>query len=120
MGNGKNLKTRMQALFVTLAIALASVMGIVAMAPKVAVAKPAVVQTASATKKMIGKTKALNIALKNAKLKKSQIKGLEIEIGREKGRKVYEIEWRYGKYEYEYDIDVYTGKIVDKEIERKK
>jgi len=118
--SGKRLWGRIQALVVTLVMVLSSVLGSAALAPCVAQAKTPAAITATASKKMIGKTKALNIALKNAKLKKSQVKKIEIEIDREKGHKVYEVEFRYGKYAYEYDIDVYTGKIIDKEVERKR
>lgn len=70
------------------------------------------------TKKAIGKSRAAAVALKDAGFKKSQVKGLEVEVDREDGRKVYNVEFRAGGYEYEYDIDYYTGKIVDKDVER--
>jgi uncharacterized membrane protein YkoI len=69
-------------------------------------------------KKAIGKDKATAIALKDAGFKKSQVSRLKVEVDREDGRKVYEVEFRAGGYEYEYDIDCYTGRIVDKDVER--
>ena len=70
------------------------------------------------TSKAIGKSKATKIALKDAGLKKKQVKKLTVESGRENGHKVYEVEFQCGKYEYEYDVDKYTGKIVGKDKDR--
>lgn len=72
------------------------------------------------TSKAIGKSKATKIALKDAGLKKRQVKGLSVESGSEKGHKVYEVEFRRGTRKYEYDIDKYTGEIVDKDLDRVK
>lgn len=76
------------------------------------------VRKIKASKKSISETKAVTIALKDAKLKKSQVKGLKVEKGTEDGRKVWEVEFRYGGYEYEYDIACSSGKIVGKDVER--
>ncbi len=63
----------------------------------------------------IGRDKALEIALADAGATKDAIKCLEIEMDYERGVMVYNVEFDANKYEYEYDIDAITGKIVDVE-----
>ena len=58
---------------------------------------------------------ALKIALKNAKLKKSQVKSIEVDY--EKAENTYEVEFKYGGREYEYEIDASTGEIYNSKIE---
>ena len=62
-------------------------------------------------------TDALNIALKNSKLKKSQVK--LIETGYENDENTYEVEFTKKKNgaEYNYEIAADTGKIVEKSVE---
>lgn len=69
----------------------------------------------------IGTAKAKNIALNHAKLTASKVTRLKAELDREKGVYIYEVEFRYGNYEYEYDINATTGKIIkfDKEYKRR-
>lgn len=61
--------------------------------------------------------KAKKIALKHAGLKESQVKGLKVSLDTDDGKKVYEVEFRKGKYEYSYEISASTGKILDYEKE---
>ena len=61
----------------------------------------------------IGNAKAESIALAHANLKKSQVKEFECKLDKEKGVLVYEVEFSYGGYEYEYEIDVYSGGILN-------
>lgn len=70
------------------------------------------------TSTVIGASKATSIALNNAGLKKSQVRDLSYELDVENGVKVYEVDFDYGKYEYSYDIDALSGKILHKEKER--
>ena len=51
-------------------------------------------------------------------MKESQVHGLRIEKERDDGRWEYQIEFRVGNTEYEYEIDATTGKILDYDIER--
>ena len=62
-------------------------------------------------------TDALNIALKNSKLKKSQVK--LIETSYENDENTYEVEFTKKKNgaEYNYEIAADTGKIIEKSVE---
>ena len=70
------------------------------------------------SQKFIGINTAKNIALKHAKLTESDIRGLEVELDREDGIIIYEVEFKYKGFEYEYEINAITGKIMDWEIEK--
>ncbi len=68
------------------------------------------------TKQYITKDEALNIALKNASVSKSQIKELEIDYDMENGVLTYDIEFQYNQSEYEYEVSAAKG-IVEREVE---
>ena len=56
---------------------------------------------------------ALTKALSHAKLKREQLDFVKnIEMDFEHGRKVYEIRFYQGGFEYEYDVDAETGSIL--------
>ena len=40
-----------------------------------------------------------------------------MELDKEKGKTVYEVDFEVGSYEYEYEIDAYSGEIVKHEKE---
>lgn len=61
---------------------------------------------------LIGTSKAGTIALGHAKLQKSQVREYDCKLDKENGIRVYEVEFSYGKYEYEYEINATTGKII--------
>ena len=61
----------------------------------------------------IGNAKAESIALAHAKLQKNQVREFECKLDKEKGVIVYEVEFNYGGYEYEYEIDAYSGGILN-------
>lgn len=67
--------------------------------------------------KNINKEKALEIALKDSALKRSSITKLEIKEKVSNKVKVFEVEFYYNQYEYEYYISISDGKIIKKEIE---
>lgn len=71
------------------------------------------VKKSSTAKYPITKAEAKRIALAHAGLSASKVKGLKASIDYEDGIKVWEVEFDKGKWEYEYDISVKTGKIVD-------
>lgn len=68
--------------------------------------------SSSASQSVIGNSKASSIALNHAKLKKSQVRDFECKLDVENGIKVYEVDFEYGRYDYEYDINAKTGKII--------
>ncbi len=73
----------------------------------------------SASKTLIGAAKAKSVALEHAGLTSSAVRGLECELDTQYGVKVYEVDFEYGKYDYSYDIDAYSGKVLryEKEID---
>ena len=66
----------------------------------------------------VGDEKAKSIALANAGLTAASVTGLISELDSDDGAAVYEVEFIYGGYEYEYKIDAKSGAIIesDKEI----
>ena len=59
------------------------------------------------------KDEALEKALEYAHLNRDQVDFIKrVELDYEHGRKVYEITFYMGGYEYEYDIDAETGKVL--------
>ncbi len=67
---------------------------------------------------VITESKASQIALSHAGLKKADVRGFECELDNEKGVKVYEVSFDHGRYEYDYDINAKTGKIIRYEKDR--
>lgn len=68
--------------------------------------------------KFISKDEATAIALKAAGIKAENAKQLKAELDRsDSGTYKYEVDFKYGIYEYEYDIDAVTGKIIKSEKE---
>ena len=63
-------------------------------------------------------TKAKNAAFKHANVKASQAWDVEVDLDTENGNLVYEVSFDAGGYEYDYDIDAYTGKIIHSEKEK--
>ncbi len=60
----------------------------------------------------IDQEKALEIALKDLKMKQNEIFDLDIELENKYGSVVYEVSFNSGIHEYEYYIDATTGKIL--------
>ena len=67
---------------------------------------------AAKKQKYIGKKAAINAALAHAGLERSAIRDLSCELERENGVMIYEVEFESGSYDYEYDIDAFTGKVL--------
>ncbi len=62
---------------------------------------------------MITEDEALASALEKAGLKKEQLDFMKrIDLDYEHGRKVYEIEFYVDGFEYEFDVDAETGKVL--------
>ena len=68
-------------------------------------------------KSYIGAGKAKKIALKNAGVKKKNAKGIEVELEKEKGVRFYDVEFRAGSKEYDYEIDAERKTILEKSVE---
>ncbi len=66
----------------------------------------------------IGREEAKNIALNHAGVKESNARDLEVERDQELGVTVYEVSFEAGGYEYDYEINAETGKILKSEKER--
>ncbi len=60
----------------------------------------------------ITQAQAKAIALEKAGLAEDQARKLEIELDREKGILIYEVEFQSGAYEYDFDINAATGEII--------
>lgn len=60
----------------------------------------------------IGRTAALNAALDHAGVSVDAVHDIEIELDRENGKAVYEVEFSVGKTEYDYTVDAVTGEIL--------
>lgn len=60
----------------------------------------------------IGSSKAKSIALGHAGVSASSVRDLDVDLDRENGRMVYEVEFEHNGLEYDYEIDAYTGEIL--------
>lgn len=61
----------------------------------------------------IGNAKAESIALQHAGLQRNQVRDFECKLDKEHGALVYDVDFNYGGYEYEYEIDAYSGGILN-------
>lgn len=66
----------------------------------------------------IGEARAKDAAISHAGLDAGSVSRFKCELDREDGRAVYEIEFRCGGYEYEYEIDAVTGAVVKQDKEK--
>lgn len=66
-------------------------------------------------KAYIGAEKAKEIALADVGLKEADVRGLKADLDLERGVMVYEVEFRAGNMEYDYEIDADSGKILKSE-----
>ena len=63
----------------------------------------------------IAKEAALNIALQDAGVNESEIRALEIVLDRDEHIPHYDVEFKLGKIEYNYDVNAETGAILEKD-----
>lgn len=61
---------------------------------------------------VIGKDAAKSAALKHAGLTAAQVTELSVELDRENGKLVYDVEFKSAGYEYDYDIDAAKGTVL--------
>ena len=71
----------------------------------------------SGTVQDIGYAKAKSIALNDAGLSENQAYDMDIELDDEDGTLVYEVEFKSGNTEYDYEIDAASGTILKHEAE---
>lgn len=73
------------------------------------------------TPEHIDKDAALNAAFDHAGIKAADATQIECELDRDHGIYIFEIEFRAGDYEYDYDINAETGTVVryEKELDKK-
>jgi uncharacterized membrane protein YkoI len=69
------------------------------------------------TGEYIGYENALAAALADAGVDASQVSDSHVEMDCENGAIIYEVEFKYGGQEYEYEVDAVTGNIVKSEVE---
>ena len=62
--------------------------------------------------KYITKDKALEIALKHAKLNQNDVYDISIELEYKYKSNVYEVDFNHKYYDYEYYVDAVTGEIL--------
>lgn len=65
----------------------------------------------------ITRERAIEIALNQAGAVQSEIRDLDVELDRERGKPVWEIDFEHGNLEYSFDIDAVTGEILENESE---
>lgn len=75
--------------------------------------------SSSSNSTYIGKNKAKQIAFGDAGVTSSSAKDVEVELDKENGVYVYEVSFETSTTEYDYVINAKTGKIIEKEKERK-
>lgn len=71
----------------------------------------------ASSKGYIGKEKAKSIVFKNAGITSSKVSELSVELDADDGLLVYEVDFKYGNKEYEYEINAKTGNIIKKDVE---
>ncbi len=77
-----------------------------------AVTTPSKAESSASKTDIISTDKAKEIALNHANVKKADAKQLKAEYDIDDGVKLYEVEFDSGKYEYDYEINAVTGKII--------
>lgn len=80
--------------------------------------KPQIEGTTASGTKNIGEKAAKSAALSHAGLTESQVKLLKTEYDISDGVAVYEVEFIYNNYEYEYKINAATGAVLEYETDR--
>jgi uncharacterized membrane protein YkoI len=73
--------------------------------------------TANDTGSYIGEAKAKAIALASAGLSESQVSRMKVKLDRGDGKTIYEVDFRNGQMEYEYEIDAVSGAILESDAE---
>ena len=80
--------------------------------------EPAATEPAAEEQKEIGDDKALEIAFKDSGVKKADANNITVHLDVDDGRTEYDVEFHVGTTEYSYNIDAYTGDILEKDIDK--
>lgn len=80
-------------------------------------AKTEIAKTETTTTDDIGRDKAKEIALQEAGVAESDVTWVEVERDYDDGRLEYNVEFRVGNKEYEYEVDAKTGKVFERDID---
>lgn len=59
---------------------------------------------------------AKKAALSDADIDESKVSGIDIDLERENGSLIYEVEFKSATDEYEYKIDALSGKVISKNV----
>ena len=65
----------------------------------------------------IGEAAARSAALSHAGVSESDASRIQVELDRDDGRTLYEVEFHVGRMEYSYEIDAYSGAVLKAEQE---
>ena len=79
---------------------------------------PSSSSSTSSSSSQLTKNEARDIALKHAGVKASEVRDLEVELDRDDGTLHYDVDFEKDGYEYDYEIDAATGKILKSRKER--
>jgi len=60
-----------------------------------------------------GRQAAIDAALEHAGFDADEVSGLRCEKDYDDGREIYDVEFRHGGYEYNYDIDANSNQIIE-------
>ena len=55
---------------------------------------------------------AVDAALKYANLDKSQVSDIDVDLDRDNGKLIYEVDFNFGNTEYDFDINAETGEVI--------
>lgn len=65
----------------------------------------------------VTEAQAKEIALEDAGIKAEDVTGIRVNKDKDDGREVYDVEFYVDNKEYDYEIDIATGKILDKDFD---
>lgn len=86
-------------------------------APRAKTAEPAAVASTGDRTSYIGVDQAKSAALLHAGVEGSQASFFKAKLDKEDGRMIYEIEFYVGRTEYEYEIDAFSGAVLDHDVD---
>ena len=66
----------------------------------------------------ISAKEAVAAALRHAGLKEEQVTDVDVDLDRDNGRLIYEVDFNSGNTEYDYDVDADTGSVISADKDR--